>query len=717
MCANHSLMAPLRAVAMAVLLAAVATPARAGSEASVEDAYARLDGDRLTLGTSAISKVWHLGGNAWVDSIRDERTGRELTAPPPSHASPPTDAELALHVAGAWIMPALDGVTIDSAGGRVRATLRLTVVPGVHAVRVHSVAPGDGAILTTTALESDGPTLAVDAYELQTAHLGWRMDEAAGEAIAFNGGSDWRADFAHAAPIHSGSREDVEGEVGYLAGADGEGVLAWMARRGMASSRILTPADGVTGGLAARVDLARDLAVLGPIPPYRVDDPVPQAQARRRLLRPGGTLAFEDSAVGVFSGGRDGAALALARLLRDRTRPYRDEVVYNTWGPFGRDIDEATVLAEIDAAAAAGAETFVLDDGWQDASGDWNLDPVKFPNGFGPLVEAARARGMRFGLWISPMNFHPSSAAFRAHPEWVAVPAGAVALYPSDSGFGVWSANDPGFRAYIVGVLERLIATGAEYFKLDFMVWVDDASPLHPGDMYDYHDAFVRLFDEIAARHPAVTFQYDETNDNRLFAYDSVLRGPQWFQNGRPSVRRKLENLAQLSPFVPLRGIGQSLLGDGSADQHVVAGLLGHPTIWTRLATAPPETIERLRAWSNLYRQNRALFAAPLAFPLATGDAFAIQTHDAAEGAGLVAVLALDGPASGTVTPRGLDPARGYLVEDLAPGATPVALGTIAGADPIPIATPAGGWRLLRLTPTDRTVGGRSAGAKRVLDD
>ena len=36
----------------------------------------------------------------------------------------------------------------------------------------------------------------------------------------------------------------------------------------------------------------------------------------------------------------------------------------------------------------------------------WSVNRERFPNGLAPLVQAARARKMRFGLWFAPDTSH-----------------------------------------------------------------------------------------------------------------------------------------------------------------------------------------------------------------------------------------------------------------------------------------------------------------------
>ena len=45
-------------------------------------------------------------------------------------------------------------------------------------------------------------------------------------------------------------------------------------------------------------------------------------------------------------------------------RPIVPLVTYNTWFAYGTEIDEASMRAEMERAAALGVELFVIDAGW-----------------------------------------------------------------------------------------------------------------------------------------------------------------------------------------------------------------------------------------------------------------------------------------------------------------------------------------------------------------
>jgi len=130
-----------------------------------------------------------------------------------------------------------------------------------------------------------------------------------------------------------------------------------------------------------------------------------------------------------YTGGAAGRTAALQQYQRC-LRPYvpsRDGMfVSNTWGDRNRDgrINAAFMAQEIEAGACLGVDMIQIDDGWQsgatsnsiraESSGGvwegfyaaqenfWAVNPERFPDGLEPLVQAAREKGMRFGLWFAP---------------------------------------------------------------------------------------------------------------------------------------------------------------------------------------------------------------------------------------------------------------------------------------------------------------------------
>ena len=127
-----------------------------------------------------------------------------------------------------------------------------------------------------------------------------------------------------------------------------------------------------------------------------------------------------------YSGGRAGMTAALHGFQRQLRcyQPERDGMfLSNTWGDRSADgrVSEEFLLKEIEAGARLGVDVVQIDDGWQKGmSGNsvlgkgawgkfyeadnnfWSPHPTRFPKGLKPLIEAAREKHMKFGLWFAP---------------------------------------------------------------------------------------------------------------------------------------------------------------------------------------------------------------------------------------------------------------------------------------------------------------------------
>lgn len=169
---------------------------------------------------------------------------------------------------------------------------------------------------------------------------------------------------------------------------------------------------------------------LAPSAAVRVWDAEPslviQRDGKDWLGIPGTSAHAYETARIEYTGGSLGRIRAMHSWQRKRSQPLpgRDGLfLTNTWGDRSRadKLSEAFVKAEIERAAEMGVEVVQLDDGWQkgrssntvETGGVWNdfwatqpdywtPDPERFPSGLGPLVEYARQRGIRLGLWYAP---------------------------------------------------------------------------------------------------------------------------------------------------------------------------------------------------------------------------------------------------------------------------------------------------------------------------
>lgn len=161
------------------------------------------------------------------------------------------------------------------------------------------------------------------------------------------------------------------------------------------------------------------------------------------------------------------------RYIR-RHRPGRPglHVNYNSWWTSSVPFSEQEILGLMQAFEdnlykphGATPDTFTIDMGWSDRHSLWGINPAMFPEGFGPIRQAAERMGSRLGLWISPSSCYVDAL----DPEWAAAQG-----YET---FTVPAAHGPvrlcclGGERYATAFRERLVDMltryGIRHVKLD----------------------------------------------------------------------------------------------------------------------------------------------------------------------------------------------------------------------------------------------------------
>jgi hypothetical protein len=695
--------AALAELLLALLLAAL-VPAGA-SAAPGYDVYAQVSATQVVLGNSVVERRWSrspLRTVALVDKRGAPRTWSR------------DSRDFAVRVGAAEI--GSESFTVDSAAvtalarGGLRVTMHLAgggAASGFSATRIAEAYPGLAGFRTQTTLVSSTP-LTLNAATLEQAGVG----SVKPTIHAFRAGADWRdaswqgptPDSSYPGPPtsfgdpHAGDWRDthtagagaaLEGAAQWIdADAGGRHLFMMMERNDFPSS--WAAYDGASATL--RTEYARDVVDLGPFEEQiHVENPNPEG-GRTRTLRPGEPFPLEATFTGFGTNADDADWQWSKYLLHHRLDPaYPHAVVFNSDKNDTNarstgakdDTDYAAVQGLAPIAKRLGVETFVLDDGWQARSGDWCPDSPQCPEPraatdpkFGPrfpdstftAVRNAIAP-MRLGLWMSPLHFNPSSNTYSAHPEWVCAPVGyGLVLYnmadpysgSNEAGLGEWSTA--AFAHVESRIREAIEQWGVRYFKFDFMAWIDCAGQ---NDLYEQHDAFVAMLDRVHHDHPDVTLEIDETNDYRLFPFESVLRSPSWFQNGTPETKQLLHNLWDLNPYVPGFSLGQHTLGGDSwkkedVDTLMAAALPSHITFWTNLRTLPDAVIAKAGGWMAFYKRFRdelSQMTYPLlADPLGGGWA-ALQAWDPEEARGaLYAFRQGDAAATKRIALRNVPP-------------------------------------------------------------
>ncbi len=327
--------------------------------------------------------------------------------------------------------------------------------------------------------------------------------------------------------------------------------------------------------------------------------------------------------------------------------------VYNTWVPFKKDINEKMIMELAKSAADAGMKEFVIDDGWQDGYGDWNIDTKKFPNGLKPVFDYIKSLGMKPGLWVSVGSASSESKVYHEHPEWF--------VHDKDGNFAnLQLAGDvmdvrsacfsTGWKDYIKEILLRLaVDYGLEYLKLDFAV-VTSAyrfnheesgcySTSHSGhkdhheSMYVNYERMWELFDELHAAKPNLFIDctFEAMGGLQLIDYAMVKHAEgNWLSNFNgpdEKIDLRIRNMAWWrSPAMPATAlvIGNPEMQDKGWELHIqsLAGalpiMLGDPR---KLSIADFKKYRAYADWLQLmeerhsvmmYRQDLIGFGEPM---------------------------------------------------------------------------------------------------------
>jgi hypothetical protein len=577
--------------------------------------------------------------------------------------------------------------------------------------RTYTLRPGAALIGVSSLLRNGSPApLRISAYSLDELTSPSAMTA---NVLTYHGGSDWRDDY-RVATQHTGPFDD-EGQVVRFDDGKGAGWFLVSERRSGSMSRVGRDAGGRS---FAGVDHPRDAFDAGPLltdpPNYnRVDNPAYPLPVRARLVPPLGSLRLGRAYTGVYSGGEQGAAAAFATEFAKNEMPrFARSVGINTFHPWSHSADlsdNPKLRAQVDIARELGLETFMIDDQWQGGaageSGDWQWDadandgdvarfPDKDGNGQPDFVEYVHAQGLKLGLWMSPLEFHTTSQTYKQHPDWACTPVGHVtAQAPDDAGLGVWDATNPAFQDYLAGVVDRLIAKhDVREFKFDFMAWVDCGSH----DYLDYEDAFVAMVRRFQANHPDVTFELDETNDQRSWPFESAALGPSWFDNahtheGSTKQSKLLHDIWVAAPWLPPSSIGfgtydDTLTGPYTVDSLFPMSMLSHITFWTDLRNLTAQQREDTAWWIRWYKAHRDALSG-LVYENTAGDPrdgkgwAAFQPWTGKRGY-LFAFRQADGPETQQIRLHGASAKRDYSVTNVRTGQL---LGTFKGSEPIPV--------------------------------
>lgn len=188
-------------------------------------------------------------------------------------------------------------------------------------------------------------------------------------------------------------------------------------------------------------------------------------------LRCGGTFHAFD--LFYAEGSEDEVFDAWFRAMKLQPRTRKKLAGYSSWYNRYEKIDQAAILSDLSGCRTLlqAGDLFQIDDGWEQAVGDWEPDGRKFPDGMKALADRAHEAGFLAGLWLAPFGCQESSRIFREHPDWMVQKDGQP--YRSGCNWGGFYSLDidnPEAVRYLEAVFDRVLNEwGFDLVKLDFL--------------------------------------------------------------------------------------------------------------------------------------------------------------------------------------------------------------------------------------------------------
>jgi alpha-galactosidase len=242
----------------------------------------------------------------------------------------------------------------------------------------------------------------------------------------------------------------------------------------------------------------------------------------------------------------------------DATR--RPQIFYNTWNyqerlfhwhkrPYLSELNEKRLLDEIDAAARMGIDVFVIDTGWYSRTGDWQVNPQRFPDGLKTIKKQLDAHGMRLGLWFDNAAAI-SSKALADHSECVMSKNGQTGdpqpVWETESSHRMCIVSRYA-DAWADEMIRLHAETGVTYFKWDAISQYGCDSPDHdhgtaehsPQERAERFSFLLPLYmakaaSRIAAAVPGAICDFDMTESHRCVGLAFLEAGKFFLINNGP---------------------------------------------------------------------------------------------------------------------------------------------------------------------------------------
>ncbi|WP_199041135.1 alpha-galactosidase [Glycomyces salinus] len=221
-----------------------------------------------------------------------------------------------------------------------------------------------------------------------------------------------------------------------------------------------------------------------------------------------------DQALSALTGYRRALVARTGTAAHDRPLP----VIFNDYmNTLMGDPTTAKILPLAEAAARAGADCYCIDAGWYDddaggwwdAVGEWRPSASRFPGGLEAVLDRIRSLGMVPGIWLEPEVVGVRSPLARTLPDDAFFQRGGHRVV--EHGRHQLDLRHPAAKSHLDGVVDRLVAMGVGYFKLDYNIMPGpgtDTGGLAPGaGLLEHCRSYLAWLDGVLARHPGLLIE------------------------------------------------------------------------------------------------------------------------------------------------------------------------------------------------------------------
>lgn len=348
----------------------------------------------------------------------------------------------------------------------------------------------------------------------------------------------------------------------------------------------------------------------------------------------------------------------IAEYNASRT-PY---IFYNTWGRQERvkwaggqylsSMNLAYTLKEIEVAHQMGIEVYVLDMGWYQKTGDWNVNKKLFPDSLRQVKALLDKYGMKLGLWFNPTVASVSSKTLAKNEANSIMWNGAY-----DKPFPIWETEEsvrlslvsPYWKDYADKMIELVRELGVTYFKLDAVFQYAANGPGHFYGSEENSEAertesyafqlpiyMAKIIERVQRACPEAIFDFDVTEPGRAVGLQFLSSGkffmvnngpyfhsfdladewgsplpnknPQLFTNPGPARGWFMRSITRYDKWIPSILFLAHYQPDGdslSLDINLASAILGANGIWGELLKCTPYQIKHTKVVLDQYKKVR----------------------------------------------------------------------------------------------------------------